>query len=119
MLFRSYAPEDISAGYEVRGVVFRDDDGDGTQDAGEPPIVGMLVTADGVDCPGPPYAADHSDERGRYKLEGQEVACPLPWLVVRAAIAGTVDTTPGSVRLTAPPQSGREFVVNFGVRYTP
>jgi hypothetical protein len=100
-------------------VVFRDDDGDGIRDANEPALLGVLVTADGIDCAGPAFASDHSDERGRYELEGRDVACPMPWLVQRAAIAGTDETTPASVRLNAPPLFSREFVVDFGVRFRP
>lgn len=114
-----YVPEDISAGYSVRGVIYRDDDGDGIRDLGEPALAGVTVTADGINCSGPALASDRSGESGRYELEGEEVACPLPWLVQRAAIPGAVDTTPASVQLNAPPPLGGRYVVDFGVRFNP
>lgn len=114
-----YAPEDASSRFEVRGVVFRDDDGDGLRDPAEPALYGVLVTARGIACAGPALAADYTDERGRYKLEGQDIACPLPWVVQRAAIAGSLATTPASVQLDAPPLFSREFTVDFGVKLQP
>lgn len=114
-----YAPEDPSSAFEIRGVVFRDDDGDGIRDLGELPLAGVLVTADGIDCTGPAFAADRTDERGRYKLEGQDIACPLPWQVERAGVLGGRATTPASVRLTAAPLFSREFTVDFGVQLLP
>jgi hypothetical protein len=112
-----YAPEDASSRFEVRGVVFRDHDADGVRDFGEPPLAGVLVTADGVQCGSPVFASDRTDDEGRYTLEGEDIACPLPWLVRRGDLPGTQDTTPSSVRLETPPLFGRELVVDFGVRF--
>jgi hypothetical protein len=114
-----YAPEDASTHFEVSGVVFRDDDGDGAQDPFEPPLAGVLVTADGIACAGPAFASDRTDEQGRYELDGDDVACPLPWRVQREALHGTIDTTPASVLVDAPPVLGRDIRVDFGVRFAP
>jgi hypothetical protein len=114
-----YAPEDPSSRFEVRGVVFRDDDGDGVRDVTEPPLAGVRVTAAGIDCAGGALASDRTDSRGRYSLDGDDVACPLPWRVQRDAVPGTSDTTPATVQLDAPPAVGSQYRIDFGVRPVP
>jgi hypothetical protein len=114
-----YAPEDASSRFEVRGVVFRDDDGDGIRDATEPPLAGVRVTAAGTSCAGGALASDRTDSHGRYSLDGDDVACPLPWRVQRDAVPGTSDTTPATVQLDTPPAVGSEYRIDFGVRPVP
>jgi hypothetical protein len=113
-----FAAEDISTRWEIRGVVFRDDDGDGIRDFIEPGVAGVLVTADGTACEAPLVASDRTDEHGRFEIEGSDIACPLPWSVHRTELPGTVATTPASVVLDVAPL-GERFNVDFGVRPTP
>lgn len=113
-----YAVEDISTRWEIRGVVFRDDDGDRIHDLNEPGIPGVLVTADGTACDAPVVASDRTDERGRFEIDGSDIACPLPWSVHRAELPGTIATTPASVVLNVAPFDER-FNIDFGVRPSP
>jgi hypothetical protein len=107
---------DESKSYSIKGTVFRDDNGNGRLDWGEPGLVGVGVSASGALCPDSLPAVDRTDEVGRYKLKGREVHCPLPWNLRREALPGTHDTTPAFVRLdSAPADSSDTFRVDFGV----
>lgn len=110
-----YAREDASSRYSVRGTVYRDDNGNGVRDWGEPPVVGVAVSARGTTCATATAALDHSDERGRYELDGQDVRCPLPWELRRGALPGTRDTTPAERKLDLPPADGETYSIDFGV----
>jgi SdrD B-like domain len=110
-----YAPEDSSSHYEIRGTVYLDRNRNGLRDADEPGIAGVAVSAQGLSCEAPTKAIDRTDSKGRYDLDGDDVACPLPWQVTREAIPGQLGTTADAVELDAPPASGHKYVVDFGV----
>jgi hypothetical protein len=113
-----YALEDPASELEVKGTVFRDLNRNGVRDPGEPGIAGVLVTVQGAGCAGPVRARDRTDQRGRYEIEGSDVACPLPWIVDREPVAGMVGTTPAPVHVDVPPATGR-FLVDFGLAPAP
>lgn len=110
-----YARRDPASRFEVRGEVFRDDNRNGVRDFDEPGIPGVRVTASGDGCASPSAAVDWSDDRGRFELDGEDVHCPLPWLVQCGALPGTDATTPAVLRFELPPADGETYRVAFGV----
>jgi hypothetical protein len=100
--------------YNVEGTVFLDGNRDGVRDPKEPGVEGVDITGGSLICAAPFGARARTDAFGRYTLRGEDIRCPLPWMVQRH---GTwVDTTPNSVILTEPPADGSDtFQVDFGV----
>lgn len=100
----------------IEGIVFDDRNRNGVQDAGEPGVPDVGVSAASVLCvPPPPGGAQtRTGADGRYRLSSAEIGCPMPWTIRRDAVDGFCDTTPNPVTLVAP-EGGTALHVDFGI----
>jgi uncharacterized repeat protein (TIGR01451 family) len=87
----------------IEGYTYRDDDGDGERDAGEPGISGVTVTLDGL-------TATTTDISGHYVLTTTVVSGIHT--VVETDLPGYFSTTPNEVHLEA--SVGYTYHVDFG-----
>lgn len=100
----------------IEGVVFADRNRNGVQDAGEPGMADVGVTANGLVClPVPPGGTQtRTGPDGRYRLSSADIECPMPWMVRRDPVNGFCDTTPNPVVVVAP-EGGTTLRVDFGL----
>ena len=106
------------ASFVVAGHVFWDNDGNGLRDAGEEGIADIEIAVSPLLCARPDYATLVTDSTGGFKgvFHTDDPCQALLWLQ-RAPIAGTRDTTPNPVLVSAPsPNGSMDVIVNFGVQ---
>jgi hypothetical protein len=116
------APSDSSnAESFIDGFVFFDLDDDGQWDRGEPGVADVPVTASGLLCLTPVSAIAHTDAGGRYRIRGDDVHCPLPWIVQQGPPnPGCGETSSNPVILRGQPGDPPAiFRVDFGFRPCP
>ena len=100
----------------IEGVVFDDRNRNGIQDADEPGVADVGVTASSLLClPAPPGGTQtRTGPDGRYRLNSADIVCPMPWTVQRDPVDGFCDTTPNPVVVVGP-QGGATLQVDFGI----
>jgi hypothetical protein len=91
---RSSNPGDGSL---VLGIVFEDQNRDGTYQEGEPGVAGVLITGVVPSCPTFAPIETRTDNSGRYALR---LPCAPPYLIIREPLPGVIDTSPNPVILT-------------------
>ncbi len=104
---------DMFPRYSIEGTVFLDANENGMLDTDEVGIGGVGVSASSLVCEIPVLAYAETDHAGRYRLDGAQVHCPLPW-VVQAYLDRQRPTTPLPVQLDGPPADGMTYHVDFG-----
>ena len=97
----------------IEGVVFLDHNRDGVRSSDEPGVEGVELAASGLICMTPVAATARTNARGYYRMRGEDVHCPLPWLM--QWFGNWAATTPNPVLLTQPPPEGSTFRVDFGI----
>jgi hypothetical protein len=85
---RSSNPGDGSL---VLGIVFEDQNRDGTYQEGEPGLAGVLITGVVPSCPTFAPIETRTDNSGRYALR---LPCAPPYLIIREPLPGFIDTSP-------------------------
>jgi len=104
--------DSTSADVLVEGLVYRDLNGDGHPDPGEPGIPGVLLVGS-TNCPTFAPIEARTNERGLYSMRLPGGECGPPWIVHEVTLPGT--TTPNPVIFDAPPPPGTPFRADFGV----
>lgn len=99
----------------IQGVVFMDLNRNGVREPDEGGVPGVPLSASSLICESPIAAQAYSDTDGHYLIEGRDVHCPLPWMLLRHPVAGLSGTTPAQVELSRPPSQGSVFHVDFGM----